>query len=93
MDLVVPALMLILLLLALVLAARTIKRRAVDSEDLGGTVWSLYDLTRLRDSGELTIEQYEQLKAGVVADLRGTDTESSQPEKNQGDQRRCEGDG
>ena len=93
MDLAVPALMLILLVVVLILAVRTIKRRTIESEDLGGTVWSLYDLTQLRDSGGLTIQQYEQLKAGVIADLHGTDAESTPAGKNQCDESCREGDG
>jgi len=48
-------------------------RRWVKREDgRAESAWTLHELTQLRDSGELTIEQYERLRANLVAEIRRT---------------------
>ena len=35
-------------------------------DELRGTVWTLDELTAMRDSGDLTIEQYERLRSELL---------------------------
>ena len=49
-----------------------LKRRVFTDPESVGPGWTLEDLRRLRDSGEVTIQQYEQLKTGVIGQLKSS---------------------
>ncbi len=65
-DILVPAAILLVLIGALVVAGYVIRRWAQPGSEMSQPLWTLHELTRLRDSGELTIEQYEKLKAKAI---------------------------
>ena len=51
-------------------AAIIVLRRWINKDDeAGGTAWTLHELSALRDAGELTIQQYERLKAKLITDM------------------------
>jgi len=47
-----------------------LKRRINTQSGSSGSPWTLRELTALRDSGELTIEQYERLKSKLISEVR-----------------------
>lgn len=55
------------------------RRRWLNSTDSSGAPWTLEDLRRLRDSGELTEEEYEALRATLKNAYR---SEISRPKPN-----------
>ena len=57
-------------LLAVVIV--TLKRWTFSGEEPSATTWTLHDLVTLRDSGELTIQQYERLRADLIKKVRET---------------------
>lgn len=57
----------VLLAVAIVAVKRWMFR---DQEEAAATPWTLHDLLTLRDSGELTIQQYERLRADVIRTLK-----------------------
>lgn len=54
----------------LALGAYGIKRWMRQGDSGAPTVWTLQQLTELRDSGELTIQQYEQLRANLIEEVK-----------------------
>ena len=63
---------LIALTLALAFGLVVLRRWVKKEESTGGTPWTLYELTQMRDAGELTIQQYERLKANLIDEIRGS---------------------
>lgn len=63
----------VLILITVVLGAGILLLRQWMRRDDGalGVGWTLQELTELRDSGELTIQQYEHLRAQVIAEVKG----------------------
>ena len=63
----------VLILITIVLGAGILLLRQWMRRDDGalGVGWTLQELTELRDSGELTIQQYEHLRAQVIAEVKG----------------------
>jgi hypothetical protein len=59
----------------LALGVYGIKRWMRNGDSRAGSVWTLQELTELRDAGELTIQQYEQLKANLIEEIKGTETD------------------
>ena len=55
----------------LALGVYGIKRWMKRGDSGAPTAWTLGQLTELRDSGELTIQQYEQLKANLIEEMKG----------------------
>lgn len=49
-----------------------LRRRAVSREDESPQIFSLGELRRMRDSGEITEEEFESLRTRVIAHLGGT---------------------
>ena len=41
-----------------------------DEKPVATTAWTLHDLLTLRDSGELTVQQYETLRADLIRDVK-----------------------
>lgn len=58
------------ILLAVVVVA--VKRWTFRGEESAVTAWTLHDLLTLRDSGELTIQQYEALRADLIRGVTET---------------------
>jgi uncharacterized membrane protein len=69
-DIVVPAAILIVLVLALVVVAKRARALSTHDDRSGGPVFTLHELNRLRDDGQITNEQYEKLKAQAIRDVR-----------------------
>ena len=51
------------------------RRWLTRSELTGGTPWTLDDLRRMREAGDITEEEYRALRAALVAAYRGGQTE------------------
>ncbi len=62
----VPIGMLLVLVVVLVVATGVIKRRATQDDEPGNSTWTLDQLRCMRDSGELTIQQYEHLRSRLI---------------------------
>lgn len=58
------------ILLAVVVV--TVRRWTFRGEEPGSATWTLRDLLTLRDSGELTIQQYERLRADLIRKVKET---------------------
>ncbi|NOT02317.1 MAG: hypothetical protein HOP29_17050 [Phycisphaerales bacterium] len=57
---------------ALIAAIVLVKRWMVDARDSSSSAWTLHDLNQLRDTGEITIQEYERLRARTVAGVRSS---------------------
>lgn len=62
--------------LVLALGLILLKRWMSQGDQPGDTVWTLHELTTLRDCGELTIPQYERLKSELIEELDARDAAS-----------------
>ncbi len=69
-DLIVSILMLAGMVLALFVVFLQAKAWLSRDSTLGGPTWTLRELTELRDSGELTIDQFEKLKEQVIGEAK-----------------------
>ena len=88
-DIVSIAVWVVVLIAAAVLLAVVIvavKRWTFRDEESAETTWTLHDLTALRDSGELTIPQYERLRADLIRKVKEpvTDVEKGRNESADG---------
>lgn len=65
-----PIVLFVAAIILLILVARAVKRRATADDEPDGPVWTAGELIRMRDSGALTIEQYERLRSRLVDGYR-----------------------
>jgi len=65
-------LVLVALTLALAIGLVVLRRCVKKEESADGIPWTLYELTQMRDAGELSIQQYEHLKANLIDEIRGS---------------------
>lgn len=71
-EAVLPVALLILLIGALVVLVKMIRGTTRGERGPAGPVWSLHELTRLRDSGEITVQQYDQLREQAIRKFKGS---------------------
>ncbi len=69
-EMAVPAALLLALIAALIMVAQAVRRWRSHEDQTCGTVWTLHQLDRMRDAGEVTIEQYERLKGQAVNEVQ-----------------------
>lgn len=56
----------------LAVVVMTVKRWTFRGQERAETTWTLHDLLTLRDSGELTIQQYERMRADLIRAVKDT---------------------
>ena len=67
-DIAVSAAIFAAFVAALVAVGSLVRRWTQKTDDTNLPPWTLRELTELRDSGELSIQQYEKLKAQAIKD-------------------------
>lgn len=58
------------MLVALIAAIVLVKRWMLESRESSSSAWTLHDLNQLRDTGEITIQEYERLRVQTIAGIR-----------------------
>ncbi len=86
-QIIVACLLLILALCVLWLGVWYYRRRWMGEDAASGSAWTLEDIRRLRDRGELTEEEYQRMRAVLIRSYTGRDvTDCGAPSSGDGSQ-------